>query len=365
MGSPCETLERTGLKRFQQAIYLIAARTNVVDLRAFERAPLELIVTDLQPATLLLLSDARTVLVAVSDWCSRASAPPIGPDDDPGRVAASYLPFEREVDAAVAAMGTSYRAVEEISFIAQLELRQRQERLERARAAQGPSSLLGECDSSLRRIRKALAALDAAIAKAEDTRPLLDFTSELQASLAVRRAYARFRCNVLGDGVPTPDSLRTRFRGAGTQMAMLIGRPVYRELRVRDRLLLRELQSRVLDWLRQGETAEIAAGTRLWQDLVSCVEMLSLVSRRQELVEHDAVLIERLLKELPAAPSVEEEVPNHAWTAVSALEGLDWELDEALAERTANRGELVSMLLRLGPQARPQTSPPHTSDPSW
>lgn len=147
--------------------------------------------------------------------------------------------------------------------------------------------LLSACDSSLRRLRKALNAVDVIIASASSVPPLLDFSSELQTSLAVRRALAKFRARLGSDGPPTSESLRGRLRSIGTQIAILVGWDVHPELRVRDRLVMRGLQLRILAWLRGEGDASNPMGLRLWQGFVACVEMFSLVNRRQELVAHD------------------------------------------------------------------------------
>jgi hypothetical protein len=240
------------------------------------------------------------------------------------------LPFEQAIDVTMAASLGSRRAIEELAFIAQLELRQRAERLERVQVGQGAAPLLGEADSSLRRIRKTLSAVEAAIAGAQRVPARLVFTSELEVSRAIRRSYAKFRARLHADQEPTPQTLQRRFRAAGTQIAMLVGWDVYPEMRVRDRLLLRDLQQRILAWLRDADRS-IIEGLRVWQDLAACTEMFSLVSRRQELVEHDTQVVERLSTHLEHASQVDA----YAWAELAALEGLDRELDGLLAAQPA------------------------------
>jgi hypothetical protein len=323
------------LVTFQGALHDLVARTREIDIRRFEIASAERIAAELQPVTLRLLADAKALLAEVLA-CAKADGPA------EGNGWSSYLPFEKEIDSAVAIKLGSRNAIDEIAFIAQLELRQREERLARITAGQGVLVLLGECDSSLRRVRKALDAVDAAIAKAEGVPPRLDFTSELERSLAVRRAYAKFVARILGDGAPTVDTLRARFRAAGTQIAVLVGRDVYPELRVADRLLLRELQMRILDWLRGGPEATAEAGLRLWQDLACCLEMFSLVSRRQELVAHDRAILRQVAG---------RELDPGAWDALRGLEGLDPQLDAVLRGGPCAGGDdVIEVIDRLATQ---------------
>jgi hypothetical protein len=332
------------LAQFHAPMRELVVRARTIDIRAYEIANVECIAAELQPSTLCLVREGRALLASILDRCTEFEPVVRLGDSTATPVPNAYLPFERAIDATMANIG-SQEVVEEIAFIAQLELRQREDRLERIRASQGAVALLGECDSSLRRIRKALTAVDAAIAKVEHVAPSLDFTSELHTSLAVRRAYAKFRARVLAAGEPTPDTLRARFRGAGTQIALLVGWDIYPDMRVQDRLVLRDLQQRILEWLRGDDTATAASGLRLWQDLAGCIEMFSLVNRRQELVEHDSKLVRELWE------AVDGPLPfEHALEAMRALEGLDRELDELLARASVDIAALRPILRRLTQQ---------------
>ncbi|MBS1122906.1 MAG: hypothetical protein H6Q90_5134 [Deltaproteobacteria bacterium] len=326
----------------------IVLRGKGIDIRSYEIASAECIVAELQPVTISLLAEARAVLDAIlsSQDDRPADEPAIEREDESSSIWASHLPFEREIDAAVANNLGSRHAVDEIAFIAQLELRQREDRLSRIKPTQGVVALLGECDSSLRRIRKALNAVDAAIARAASVPALLDFTSELQTSLAVRRAYAKFRARIVGDGMPTEATLRARFRATGTQIAILVGWDVYPEMRVQDRLLLREFQQRILAWLRGGPEASPTAGIRLWQDLAASIEMFSLVNRRQELVAHDGGAVRALF-----GKGEQLEVDAATLQAVGSLEGLDPELDQlVVGPQPPAADRLVAIVARLAIQ---------------
>lgn len=325
--APRASSNANSLARFQGALDALARRAVAIDLRGYEIADVERIAAELQPRTLGLVGEATELLGAVVAACEQLPAEERIPEANTGAWNA-YLPFEHAVDATLAAKLGSHQAVDEIAFIAQLELRQRGERLGRIRAAQGSAVLLGECDSSLRRLRKAMTAVDAAIANVEGVAPVLDFSSELQTSLAIRRAYARFRCQLVVEGSPAEVTLRARFRAVGTQIAILVGWDVYREMRVQDRLLLRDLQRRILAWLRDDSASD--EGHRLWQDFAACVEMFGLVNRRQELIAHDRELVRALL----ARDAAGALAGDAAWQAIAPLEGLDPELDTLLVSDT-------------------------------
>jgi hypothetical protein len=130
---------------------------------------------------------------------------------------------------------------------------------------------------------------------------------------------------------------------------MLVGWDVYPQLRVRDRLQLRDLQRRVLDWLRSDRDA--TAGRRLWEDLVGFVRMLAQVSRRQELVEHDAKVVHDARERL--AVGSHGVVPDDLLAALTSLTGLDDDVDMLLASpEKARAGAWSPHLERLAQQLR-------------
>lgn len=257
---------------------------RAVALRSTEHEldPLETLRSELCPQVLERLDDTRQLLerlLADADALGRGtrSLPP----------PAAERGFEHAVDATVSGQADDLQALGDVTSMALMELGQRRSRLQTLSAGGTRDALLAECDSALRRMRKALSAVDTTLARCAGVKPTLPFNAELDVSLAIRRAYARFRQRVLADGPPSANTLKSRLRLAGVQIAMLIGHEIYPELRIRDRLLLRSLQHRILAWLRAGGTDD-AEGMRLWQDLASSLEILALVSQRQELVEYDA-----------------------------------------------------------------------------
>lgn len=330
------------LAPLQRELYAHVAWVQGVDLRDFETATADTIWRDLVPLVITAVADARALIGRVLDACEAVRDGQATPRDT-GNPSSAFLPFDVAIDEAVRTGEGSLQAVDDIGFLVHLELRQRAERLERLSAGHGLLTLIGEADGALRRIRKGLAALDAAIASATGAAPTLDFATELRTSLVVRRAYARFRQRLVAGGEPTAGELRGRLRGAGTQIAVLVGWEAYPLLRVRDRLQLRELQGRILAWLRAEAAEDVVAGLRLWQDVAAFVEILAQVNRRQELVEHDTARIVTGLAALRGEARAAAEV--HALLA--PLEGLDDDLDRLLAT-AAPADALRPALERLG-----------------
>jgi hypothetical protein len=340
---------RGALSELQPVMGELLRRVQVVDMRTFETLAAERVWNELYPAALGLVREARAIVQRVLELCQveEASVELIGEVPD-AEVAAPILPFERAIDAAVEGHLGSVSAVENMAFIVGLELRQREERLGHLTSASGVLALIGECDSALRRIRKGLCAVDVALAEACGVARGLDFASELQESLTVRAAYAKFRGRVLAGGTPTLAGVHARVRAMGTHIAMLVGWEAYPCLRARDRLQLRDLQQRILTWLLPENRSNALAGLRLWQDLVGFADLLVQVNRRQELVEHDGRLVRRALFMLRGGEPL-------AGAAIAdllrPLEGLDDGLDRLLeAEPPASAPEFVERLEALAPR---------------
>lgn len=325
----------THLGQHQVALAKVFTEAAAFDLRAYE-GPTSM-VDELEARTRALLDRAVATLRAILDACEANQA---------GADTTDEFGFEDAV-AEVMSAPSSVSAVEELAFMASLELRQCDARIVSTRASGTAMNRLITCDTSLRRLRRGVAAVENQIAALTDVAARIDLAPHLEISLRVRRAYGKFCRAVSGEGEPTAESLRARLRSLGTQIAVLVGWDVYPEFRVQDRLLLHDLQHRVLDWLRAGDDAVPATGVRIWQDLSSTVQMFRQISRRAELVNHDAALLARLVPmygaTAPGAPMTDACVHE-----LRPLAGLDLELDEILlgGERTS-MGELTAILRRL------------------
>jgi hypothetical protein len=330
-----ELASGTKLLSFQPAMARLAEQVAGVDLRRFETLPAAKVHAELPGIALAQVTEARAIVASILEACEnqRSSLPPLAEAATLGDTG----DFERALDAAVASLG----AVEDVAFLVQLELRQREQRVRLLGEGSSVLTIVAECDGALRRIRKGLGAIDIAIARAELGSPALDFSSELQDSLRVREAYAKFRSRLLGEA---GNEIYPRMRAAGTQIAMLVGWSAYPLLRVRDRLQLRELQQRILTWLRPENRGHGTAGERIWQDVVAFVEMLVQVNRRQELVEHDSVVVTAVLERFR-----EGEPPRDGdWPApLRSLVGLDDELDRLIASGPPAAEPLRLVLERL------------------
>jgi hypothetical protein len=208
------------------------------------------------------------------------------------------------------------------------ELRRKQGELKAVAESNDTWRMVGEYGSVLRKVQKACAAVEAAICELRGRPPTLDYATELHRSLEVRRSYARLRDEILGEGEPAAKEIPQRLRHVALAIAKLIGRDVYPELRVSDRLQFRELQRKLLGWLAD-RSADPAAGLRLWQDCAGFVTLLRQVSNRQDLLQHDQYLVGELLAQL-AGLNPESGMSAELLETAHPLHGFEPEVDRLL-----------------------------------
>ncbi|MFW6067282.1 MAG: hypothetical protein ACOC97_03015 [Myxococcota bacterium] len=205
--------------------------------------------------------------------------------------------------------------------------------------------LLVLCDRARRKLRRSLRALAHALARqaGEDIDLGDEGDVEVSAAVAVRYMYGKFRRALPAcDGESSLPGISRCLRRAATALAMLIGDEDFAEVRVADRLLLRELQQRTLSWGRNPDAAE---GRRIYSDICSAAELLRGINMRQELRRHDADLLAELAAHLERPDLTAAELRN-ALVRMRALHGMDDELDALLA--SAYAGEpLEGLMSRL------------------
>lgn len=327
--------QTTTYREYQRSMVALVERAREIDIGTFESAPTDVLSNELRPRTKDLLEQANELVRCVLEACEVSNVVE----------AMSGASFELAMDVAVEeTTRTAISRVADIAFIAQVELRQRAARLSALNLHEA-TVLVAECDGALRRLTKALSAIDRAIARASGSTPHLEYVSELELSLRVRSCYARFRSRVLAgrEELETPDAIEQRLRRAGAEIAVMVGLPIYPALRLGDRAQLRSLQQRIVSWLRSKER-DPAGGQNVWRDVCAFVAMLSDVNRRQELFEHDARVV---LGALEALATAADRVPESTLCELRALEGRDDEVDELLASGSCDLSRWLDVLERM------------------
>jgi hypothetical protein len=312
-----------------------------IDMRKFEGKAVGEVRSALGPTVISLLgrslADTSELFLLCDQWDTQAQP---AQDTDMGRGFGYELDRMLENDKATTALDS----VADLAFVARSELRDRQARLSNLEETDDAWQLLAEYDSALRVCRKSLAAVECALCSAESLPRCLEYETELEISLRVRSAYVLFRKKMLGTSPPDEETVFRRLRLAGGQIAMLVGKDIYAQLRFRDRAQLRGMQNRILDWLRSS-SEDTKAGLRIWQDLAAMVDMFCQVSLRQEVVAHDKGVIERLSHELQALDA--SQVHSTIVAMAQNVAGLDARLDELLATDTRDAELWRSTVSRL------------------
>src|SRR5690606_7369879 len=99
--------------------------------------------------------------------------------------------------------------------------------------------------------------------------------------------------------------------------------------------------------------------------LTACVEMFSLINRRQELIEHDSAAVRASLAQIKNT-SASIERSDHRWEVLQTLEGLDPELDALLGFAPIAACQAILLLERLAHQLGVSESGlAHSGDLSW
>lgn len=257
--------------------------------------------------------------------------------------------LERVLDAYEGSDGEA-ESLAGLIFCALHEIRKRQDRLLRLAAKSLDLALIAECGGLLRNVKRALAAVQAMICKIEGLPAREEAGRDLQLSLEVRSAYAKFRkeiADIAGRDRSSDQFAGAALQSAATSIAKLIGRDIFGGLRLTDRIELRALQRRLLSWRTSGRSPVEAQ--RLWQDLYGYVQLLHKVNLRQELLEHDRAVLAQIEEAAEGADPDDREFEQALRRRAMQLAGRDDALD-ALLLGPSSGGQLLATLRALRSQ---------------
>lgn len=301
--------------------------------------------------------DSKVCLASLAELERDVSAWNVGPAEELGRDEAWAAAVPEGV-AAVHRAKTVFRGLVEASeadpdavelgdlaFVAALEAKRMQEQLAGLDREPSKWRLLEVCHRVRRRLLRGITATTRELQRLQGVESVSEsFVEELARSLRCRAALARFWHRV--ESTRGEERLR-RLRLVGTSVAMLQGHPGFRELRLGDRRVLRELQERLLRWLRSPERSS-TEGERLIQDLEGFISLSRRINERMELVEHDVVLGARLVEQLELLGDAS--VPEDVLPRLRHLVGWSREVDALLyASETPTSGAVVACLRRRHP----------------
>jgi hypothetical protein len=221
--------------------------------------------------------------------------------------------------------------------------------------------VLATSETGLRKLIRLLAALETAVCNHADLEPQLTELHPLAESLRVRRVLWRFWRGILACKSYDDEEMSSCLVAAGASIAGLEEREEYRELRIGDRIQLRDLHERIRDWLCTSG-ASLADAQRLWQDLHGCAMLLREVNLRSELIDHDRKVVTECMAELdglgPGAPC-----PPAVCRRLDAIRGRSDRLDDLIVDNPAPSAERVRAILirvdsALGRDARETSGGP-------
>lgn len=224
------------------------------------------------------------------------------------------------------------REVGDLAFLACTELATCRRELEDAQRGGDVLKLASACETSLRRLRRTMVSIESAVYEYEGQEPPMRALPDLEVSLQVRSLYGRLRREILARGSATSGRLEDHLRAVAERLRDLRDLEVYPFLRFDDRIQIRDLLQRIAGWLREG-SEDSQTGQRLWQDLVGFAELLKQVNHRQELREHDRVLVGEACHILFEGDETPEQVPLDLFARLELLLGLDERLDRQLLAR--------------------------------
>jgi len=192
-------------------------------------------------------------------------------------------------------------------------------------------SLASNLEAGTRRLRKALVSVESAIYEFEQARAPIRKWFDVEVSLQIRKLYWNLRRETVGQPADS-HRLADRMRSVVYRLVAFRELSVYPFLRIDDRIQLRQLLKRLLEWLN-SPARDHNEGKRLWADLASFAELLVQVSQRQELQEHDLALVSRACQTLFRKFPPPEKVPVLLFSELEALLGLDDELDQLIVQK--------------------------------
>jgi hypothetical protein len=217
------------------------------------------------------------------------------------------------------------------------------------------------CSQASREVQKSLAALDVALAEMSGESPSDAYATETEVALRTRRAYARFRADILS--APADRPLAGRLRFAGTAIAKLVGRSIYASARVHDRWMLRRLQGQIRAFLADrgaplDDPERVATGDRLLQEVENVSQLMMQINHRAELLAHDGKQLEAL-----AAAAAEGQSVASLEALRAPLFGRSASLDALTADDGPTRWREVVEGVRREVGVRMTLAPPRTGRP--
>ncbi len=256
----------------QQSCVSICADLRLLDLHAFETQASEPIVKQLKHELHIFIEKTLRLLERVS----REPLEALDNSDD-------SIQFKRGVDQLM----DRSDAQERLEFLKSLSagmLRSKVERIESLNIHIDWLDILEAMASARRCVLKTLIALERCVSDLAGVNSNLDYYSETQKGITVRRLYGELRFE-LEEAERSNVDVEQALRCAGLGIAKMMRLDAYEYFRFHDRRQLLDIKSRLRAWF-SGEHEE-RSGKHLFDDIRFTVQLLMEINRREELIEYD------------------------------------------------------------------------------
>lgn len=228
--------------------------------------------------------------------------------------------------------GLSTQDVADLAFVSRTEIVEIQESLQAAQQRRNSWKIASEADRAVARATRSLVSLEAALRELLGMEPTERRWFDLGDALEIRRQYVRLWLEVVRAGNPQGPAAMPVLKRFSDLIAILRREKIYPFLRIDDRLELRHLQKRIFAQLEDRGADTEQAAMRLWQDLSGFIHLLMQVSRREELREHDRLVVGRVYREVIDADGAPTPLSAENHENLLDLAALDPELDRLLLE---------------------------------
>ena len=315
-------MRKRGFRGFGARLNELISQVESADVRVPEDSALISLATDLVPKVTHLLREGIDLLIDVEGFYGPERSGTVDEKTD------SLSQIGLQISAEFA-----NRDLIDMAFFARCDLKNCLEVLVAAAThRQNQMTLASNCEAGLRRLRKALISVESAVFEYEGRKPPERQWFDVEVSLQIRKLYWNLRRETGVQDEAEDKPLEVRLRAVLYRILAFRELSVYPFLRVDDRVNMRRLLKRILDWLNSDERDEIVA-RRLWQDLSNFAAILVQVSHRQELQDHDLKLVNRAYRTLFPFGARKRAALEDLLAELQSLLGLDDELDRLILDR--------------------------------
>jgi hypothetical protein len=319
-------------------IHDLLGEVDSADIRVPEDSALISLAADLVPTVHKLLEDGIQLMRDIEEAYGTVGLEEDLEEDDPFSL--------KGIGFLISSVFAS-RDLTDLAFFAHTELRECLDVLGVTAKRQNLDleSVASYCEAGTRRLRKALISVESAIYEFEQREAPIRKWFDVEVSLQIRKLYWNLRRETMER--PGDDKrLTERLRSVVYRLVAFRELSVYPLLRIDDRIQLRALLKRILEWLNNA-TRNDEDGLRLWQDLVGFAEILVQISQRQELQEHDRALVAQSLRRLFRQQPPPQSVPDEMLDELESLLGVDEDIDRLILGRHSQVSAWRAPLLRV------------------